>query len=249
VPTKIEKTDAVILKKYPFRETSLLLVLYTKDFGKIKGIIKGVRGPRGQLGSFPEILTLNRIVFYESKRKEIFYISQCDLVDLFKNIRVDLERIGYATYFAELTDVVSPLRDKNEELFTLLLNSLNLLCSTASAKRITRIFEIKLLLILGLMPALDGCVQCGKKTGSDVKFSLKSGGLLCKACTSFDREAANISAGTVNFIKHIGRTPYEKTSRVKVSKEVGEEVEHILRKFLDIHIDKKLKTLEFLKKI
>lgn len=245
----IQKTDAIILRRYPFRETSLLLILYTKDFGKIKGIIKGVRGPRAQFGSFSEILTLNRIVFYESKKSELFYITQCDLLDLFQNIRMDLERTGYANYLAELTDAASAFGDKNEDLFNLLLNGLRLLCSEASAKRITRIFEIKLLLILGLMPALEGCVQCGKKTDAGARFSLTLGGLLCKNCAFSDRGAVDMSAGTINFIRHIGKAPLQRTSRVKVSKKVGQELEHILRKFLDVHIDKRLRTLDFLRKI
>lgn len=246
---KIQKTDAIILRSYPLRETSLLLVLYTRDFGKIKGVIKGVRGPRAQSGSFPEILTLSRIVFYESKRSEFFYITQCDLLDIFQKIRGDLERTGYATYLAELTDAASAFGDRNEEMFDLLLHGLNQLSGPASAKRVARIFEIKLLLALGLMPALDACIQCGHKADAGARFSLKSGGLLCKKCFYLDKAAIDISAGTVNFIKHIGKTPHEKTSRIKVSKKVGEELEDILRKFLDVHIDKKLKTIDFLKKI
>lgn len=246
---KIQKTDAIILRSYPLRETSLLLVLCTKDFGKIKGVIKGVRGPRAQFGSFPEILTLNRIVFYESKRSEFFYITQCDLLHIFQEIRGDLERTGYATYLAELTDAASVFGHRDEEMFDLLLNGLRLLSSPASAKRITRIFEIKLLLALGLMPALDACIECGHKADTCSRFSLKHGGLLCKKCLYLDKSAVDISPGTVNFIKHIEKTPYEKTSRIKVSKKVGEELEDILRKFLDVHIDKRLKTIDFLKKI
>jgi len=247
--TKIQKTDAIILKKYPLRETSLLLILYTKDFGKIKGVIKGVRGPRAQFGSYPEILTLNRIVFYEGKRKEFFYITQCDLLDHFRDMRMDLERTSYATYMAELAEATSVFGDKNEEFFELLLNGLRGLCSTASPKRITRIFEIKLLILLGLMPTLDGCAHCRGKAQGEVKFSLLSGGLLCKSCFSSDKAAIDISAGTVKFIKYIEKAELKKTSRVKVSKEVGEEVEDVLRRFLDAHIEKKLKTIDFLKKI
>lgn len=245
----IRTADAIILRKYPFRETSLLLILYTKEYGKIKGIIKGIRGPRGQFGSFPEIFTLNKVVFYESKRREFFYVTECSLIDLFQNIRLDLERTGYATYLVELTDAASPFNDKNEELFDLLLNSLRLLCSSGSAKRITRIFEIKLLLILGLTPALDSCMQCGRGAERGAKFSFRLGGLLCQSCHSFDKAATDISPGTVNFISHIEKTPHERTPRIKVSKKVGQELEYILRRFLDMHIDKKLKTLEFLRKI
>lgn len=245
----IQKTSAIILRRYPLRETSLLLVLYTKDFGKIKGVIRGIRGPRGQSGSFPELFTLNKIVFYEAKRKEFYYINECDLIDPFQKIRQDLERTGYASYIAELTDVTSTFADKNEELFGLLLNSLRMLCEPISAKRVARIFEIRLLLLLGLMPEFNRCIQCSNKTGPKAKFSFRLGGLLCQNCAPADKEAGDILQGTVNFITHIEKSPYNKMSRIKVTKQVGEELEFILRKFLDMHVEKELKTVEFLKKI
>jgi len=245
----IRKTDGIILRRYPLRETSLLLILYTKDFGKVKGVIKGIRGPRAQFGSFPEILTLNRIVFYEGKKRDFFYISQCDLIDLFGNIRSDLVRTGYASYIIELTEAVAPFNDKNEDLFTLLFNSLKLLCTSGSAKRVARIFEIKLLLILGLMPAMNSCIQCGKKPEPGVKFSVKLGGLICKGCSANDKAALEVLPGTINFIAHIEKSSYKRASMIKVSKKVGEEVENILRRFLDVHIDRRLKTRDFLEKI
>jgi DNA repair protein RecO (recombination protein O) len=245
----IQKTDAIILRRYPLRETSLLLFFYTKDFGKIKGVIRGIRGPRGQFGSFPEIFTLNKIVFYASRKREYVYLTECDLVDLFKNIRLDLERTGYASYIIEMVDATSMFHDTNKVLFQLLVDSLHALCGPGSARRIARIFEIKLLLILGLMPAVDRCLQCGKAVNSGTRFSFKLGGLLCRNCDAADRAAVDILPGTINFIYHIEKASYQKATRVKVSKQVGEEVESILRKFLDIHIDKKLKTLDFLKKI
>jgi DNA repair protein RecO (recombination protein O) len=148
-----------------------------------------------------------------------------------------------------MVDATSMFHDANAALFALLLDSLRALCGSASPRRIARIFEIKLLIILGLMPAVDRCLQCGKSVNSGTRFSFKLGGLLCHHCNAADNAAVGISPGTINFIHHIEKASYQKATRVKVSKQVGEEVERILRRFLDIHVDKRLKTLEFLKKI
>lgn len=246
----IQKSQAILLRRQNLRETSLILTFYTKDFGKIKGIVRGVRGPHAQYGgSCLEIFAHDEMVFYERKRSEYYTVSQCDLLEFFFPIRESLERLAYATYMIELLDSVTNLADKNVEVFELLLNSLKLLSGESSPKRVTRIFEIKLLHQLGLMPELGHCANCANAIQAKGSFSLRAGGLLCEACIASDKEALSIMPGTVRFIEHIRSSSFEKVARVKVSAAVGKELEYILRKFLDYHIERHLKTLEFIKEI
>jgi len=246
----IQKSEAVVIRSQDLRETSLILTFYTKDFGKIKGIVRGVRGPHAQYGGGSlEIFAHDEIVFYERKKSDIFTISQCDLVDFFNPIRESLERLAYANYIIELLDSVTSLGDKNNEVFELLINSIRLLSGDASAKRVARIFEIKLLALLGLMPTLETCAFCGKKADASAKFSVANGGLICKACLGNDANALPIMAGTVKFIEHIRALPFEKVERIKVANTVGKELEYILRQFLDYHIERRLKSLDFLREI
>ncbi len=239
-----------MLRRQDLRETSLIITFYTRDFGKMKGIVRGVRGHRAQFGGASlEIFAHDGIVFYERKKGDIFTISQCDLLEFFSRAREDLERLASAAYMIELLDSVTTLGDKNTDVFSLILNSLKMLSGDASPKRVARIFEIKLLSLIGLMPALDQCANCGGVTNSVSRFSFRNGGLVCKKCVNVDRNAVPILQGTVKFIEHIRSYPFEKVARVKVASEVGRELEHILRKFLDYHIERRLKTVEFLKAI
>ena len=247
----IQKSQGIVLRRQDLRETSLILNFYTKDFGKIKGIVRGVRGPHAQYGGGSlEVFAYDSIVFYERKTSEFYTISQCDLLEFFNPVRESLERLAYATYIIELLDSVTALADKNQDVFELLLNSLKLLSGQSSAKRVTRIFEIKLLSLLGLMPSLSLCANCGQPIpDSGMRFSIHHGGLICRTCFDKAPDAQPILPGTVKFIEHIRSSPFEKVERVKVAAKVGEELEAILRKFLDYHIERRLKTVEFLKEI
>ena len=120
----IIETDAILLKKTELRETSFLLDFYTKESGKIKGVIKGVRSPQPQFSALYEIFTLDRISFYERKNKDIYIIAQCELLDFFSGLRKDLERLGYAAYYAELINETCGIGEKNEDIFELLLEIL-----------------------------------------------------------------------------------------------------------------------------
>jgi len=258
----IQKSEGVLLRRQDLRETSLILTFYTRDFGKIKGIARGVRGTRPAVcfsGGSLEIFARDEVIFYDRRRSEFSTISQCDLLEFFNPIRESLEKLSYAIYIAELLDSVTSLDDKNSEVYELLLNSLALMAGEsnpahgivggASAKRVARIFEIKLLSLLGLMPTLDLCASCGKRPEAGVKFSLRHGGLICRDCLASDRAALAILPGTAKFIEHIRSLPFEKVARIKVTPQVGRELEGILRKFLDYHIERRLKTLDFIRAI
>lgn len=246
----IKTSDAILLKKQELRETSLFMTFYTKESGKIYGVMKGVRGQRGQYGISPQLFSLNEIVFYERKDKDVFIVSQCELKEFFASIREGLEQTSYAMYFIELVNSLTPTGEKNEKMFELLENCLRLLDGTASARRTARIFEIKLLALIGLMPSLSRCVLCGSaKMASQPRFSFKDGGVLCEACAAKEKTSFPISTGTLNFIDHINRSEWGLIPRIKVSMDVGRQVEETLRRFLNYHLHINPRSLEFMKKV
>ena len=149
----------------------------------------------------------------------------------------------------ELLDSVTTLGDNNREVYDLLLNSLRLLSGQASAKRVARIFEIKLLGLLGLMPNLRECANCGGQPGVNPRFSLHHGGLICKQCLDTDKMAVSILPGTVKYMEHIRSSSFDRAAMVRVSSEVGKDLERALRRFLDYHIERRLKTVQFIKDI
>jgi len=246
----VQKTRGFILRREEIRETSLLLTIYTRDFGKLKCISKGVRTPGEKFISAYELFTLDDIVFYERKKKGFYLLSQCELVNFFPEVRSSLDRLSYATYFVELLNYVTQLGDENFKLYELMLNCMELLSSNASPKRVSRIFEIRLLTLLGLMPRLKTCVNCDRVLEKGkARFSLSSGGALCERCFAKDRKAQSILAGTINFIRDIEDLPFNRIKHIKVTKRVGGEVERLLKSFINYHLDIRPKSMAFMEKI
>ena len=244
-----QNAEGIILRKYYLRETSYVLVVFTKEFGKIRGVIKGVRVPYPQFGGNFEIFTQCQLLFYRKRKKSMDLITQCEALDFFLPARKDIERLTYANYFIELINIVTGDYDVNEELYRVLLESLRMLASGASSKRVSRIFELKLLGTVGLSPQLDECVECGAPVEGKGYFSVKSGGMLCPGCRKRDEASLRLSLGTVNFMRKIQLSDMVKTARIKVSKEVGKETEKILKSFLRQHISAPVKSLGFLEQL
>ena len=246
----IHKSEAIVVRSRDLRETSLILTFYTKDFGKINGVVKGARTSHAQFGGGAlEPFAHDEIVFYERKRSNLFLVSQCDLIDFFYAIRSDLERIAYASYLLELLDSLTPAGDTNPDIFELLVKSLTFLSGKASPRRVARVFEIRLVKLLGLMPVLASCVSCSGSDLKDARFSFRLGGLVCKKCSAADKLSHFILPGTVEFIKRVETSNFDMVTRIKVSERVGRELEPLLRKVLDYHIERRLNTVTFIKSI
>jgi len=151
----IQKTEAILLKKKDLRETSLILRFFTKDFGKIDGVVKGARGSRPRSDISPIFFSLDHVVFYEKKRGGFSIISQCDAQEVFLNILKEWARASSAYYMLELVDVFTEPGGKSEEVFEALYNGFKSLDNGKEAGGITRLFEIKLLAALGFWPGAE----------------------------------------------------------------------------------------------
>ena len=250
----IQKTQAIILNNQNFRESSLIATFYTKDFGKIRGLVKGIRRPKLRYGSRLEPFSFNNIVFYEKRKSDFCIIAQCDRLYSFNNFQKDLEKAAYASYLVELIDAVTSLGDANRALFELLFNSLELFSSENDIERIVRIFEIRLLDLSGFMPRLDCCVCCGKKIFLQKKtppprFSHSLGGLICGGCFAQDKAALPISAGSIASLEYIESMEWRRVLHFKITSTIRDELEEILGGFLSLHLEREFKSLEFLEKV
>lgn len=242
-----QSLEGIILRKYYLRETSFILVIFTKEFGKIKGVIKGVRDPYPQFAGNFEPFTRCRFLFYKKKKQQMDLITHCETLDYFSSVKKDIERLTYANYFIELVDNVTAANDPNERLYDSLAGSLRLLGTESSPKRASRIFELKILSALGLTPQVEACVLCGALAQTGAVFSAALGGLVCSECSNRAVEGSMpISLGAVNFMSKIIGCDMEKASRIKVSGQVGRETQEALASFLEYHVGRASRSMSFL---
>ncbi|HDZ76802.1 MAG TPA: DNA repair protein RecO [Candidatus Omnitrophica bacterium] len=240
------KAEALVIRKFDFRETSIIVEFFTREFGRLKGILKGIRSNPKKFGSTLEPFSCNEIVFYRSRNSEIHLVSQCDLRDNFLEIRSDLKKINLASFFMELTSALLAPEDKHEEVFELALSCLKDMSLAADPARIINIAQIKLLKLSGFKPHFDSCVLCDSKIDEYAKFSTAFGGLLCFKCAYRDSNRHAVLKGTVASIRHIEKSDWQNSQRLGLSPLVKEELDMMLNRFVLFHLEKKLKTARFI---
>ena len=113
----IQKSEAILLSKRDVRETSAITLFFTKEFGKIKGLIKGVRGPEAKFGLYLSEFAKYDIVYYEKRKGDAYLTTQCDLKDAYLEIAQDLDKRLNAYYVLELVDKFTAQDEKNTDIY------------------------------------------------------------------------------------------------------------------------------------
>jgi DNA repair protein RecO (recombination protein O) len=245
----ILRTEAIVLKKWDLRETSLLVNFYTRDFGKISGELKGIRSEPEKFASTLETFSHNDIIFYQKRNSSVHLVSQCDLKNNFSNIRQDLSRINTAASIVELLEEIMPQEDKNEEIFELALEALSELALSNYTDKISTIFKIKILSLSGFRPHLDSCVSCASESEAFTKFSLSLGGLLCPRCNRKDLQARTIYRGTIATIMHIEKNDFKANLKLGMNPQIKKELDLVLNGFLNYHLGRELKSQKVIDKL
>lgn len=242
----ILKSEAIVLKSFDFRETSRIVTFFTKEYGKVKGILKGIRKDPKKFGSQVDKFSVNDIVYYQHRNSDLHLVSQCDLRAYFFEIRKDLKKTMAASYILELVDAIMPAEEKNVEVYALMNDYLLSLETALDVGKLVHMFQVKILLYSGFKPHLDSCLDCRKKIAGQARFSLNKGGLICNLCESSDHNATLISPGAVASILHIERSNWPHCLRLTLSGAIKKELKYVLNNFLVFHLERRLKTTKYL---
>ncbi len=245
----IEKAQALVLRKYDFRETSLIVDFYCREFGKISGLLKGIRTDPEKFASNLEVFSLNEIVFYRKNNSSLHLVSQVDKIQNFTGIRQNIEKTALASFMVELVASVMQPEDKNEDIYSLAANCLKELETNYNPAKIATIFKIKMLALSGFKPHFDSCISCSSKIMTQSKFSMVHGGLLCTNCCHKDSSSRSIFRGTIATILHIERNDFRSSLNLGMNPEIKKELDVILNSFLNFHLGKELKSQKVINKL
>ena len=205
----INKTEAIVLNRRDFRETSVIADFYTRDFGKMTGLLKGIRQEPAKFASTVEPFSYNEIIFYQKRNSALHLVSQCDLRQDFYNLKKDLSKLSLCSIIAEMTNEIMAPEDKNESVFNLTLDTLREIEASNNPHKITLLFKIKMLALSGFKPHFNSCVSCGVKINGESKFSTSLGGLLCLKCFKKDSSARQIFRGTIATVLYIQKNDFK----------------------------------------
>jgi DNA repair protein RecO (recombination protein O) len=178
----------------------------------------------------------------------MYKVSQSDIIKSFYNISYDIEAFSYASYITKLVEDSVFENQTNNRLFILLAQTLHLYSTLdIDYKYITRAFELKFLEYIGYKPIVSKCANCKNTKLENGMFNIHEGGVLCKDCQNKFENNLKIDQTTIKLMDYILNNDILTCNKAKVSKYITNELEKILRMYMQNYLDNlNLKSLYLL---
>lgn len=201
-----EKTTGIVLRVIAFSETSCIVTLFTREFGKITTMAKGARRPKSPFEAALDVLAICRIVFLDKSSGAMGLLTEAKLERRFRSATRNLSQLYAGYYVVELLNTLNDEGDPHPDLFDYAVATINLIDSRETCEdqlsQILLRFELKTLELLGHLPMLTKCVSCGreKTTLTRVSFGLNLGGILCQSCRRGESNIVSLSSDGLQFL-------------------------------------------------
>jgi DNA repair protein RecO (recombination protein O) len=190
------RCEGIVLKTHALGDTSLIVVVYTREHGLLKLVAKAARRAPSRFGYALEPLSRSRFVVYHKPDRDLHLVSQAEVLEPTGSRLSDLTRLAHAQAALELIDRLVWGEEPHAELFDLLAATLRGMTAepAPSLPALTLAFQLQVAGLLGYRPRLDACAGCGEAISRRRLFSPARGGLLCDRCADAEAGAVTLSA-------------------------------------------------------
>jgi DNA repair protein RecO (recombination protein O) len=244
----VYKAEAIVLRQQMLGESDRIVTLFTREYGKLRTVARGVRRSTSRLAGRIEPFTQARMLLARGRTLDV--IAQAEIVEPFPGIRSDLLRSACASYVVELVERGVPERDRHEDVFVLIIDALEDLerAREDDAEMAAVKFAVRLASLLGYQPETATCVECGRHLPHTLgpagawAFSPLSGGALCPACRPQDAEAVSVSPGVLAACDYLVRVPARRSDRLRIPPIQRSELAKMVQLHLEHRLEAKLRS-------
>lgn len=243
------KSRSIIIKNIDYRDADKLVTLFSEKEGKIRAIAKGIKKPNSSLRPCVQPF-VHTLLFYTSSR-ELGLITQGRVLDFYSNIRDEINLSLNIMYLMELLDKSLMENVPMPQLYNATLQLLNILNEPNAAFNplLFRYFEMVLLKELGYRPVLERCVICGESVANINYLSISEGGIVCSVCDGQAGNKISISPESLAILKLLSCANMNTLNRVKTSDRTLKQIELILEKYLEYHLERKFKVKDTIRSL
>lgn len=197
-----DKARAVVIRSVPFGETSAVVTLFTREFGKVRALAKGAWRPKSAFDGALDLLSSCQVLVLRKQRGGLDLVTEAFLERRFR-VASSLLAVHAGMYVAELLDALTADADPQPETFDAADTALARLSGhrgpDAVVWPIVVGLEMATLRAAGQLPALSRCAECGERppVAARQAFGMLDGGLLCPRCRRGRRSVVSLSAATL----------------------------------------------------
>ena len=240
-------SETVVLRTWPVHESDLIVSLFSREHGRIKGIAKAALKSRKRFGGALEPMTVARAWFVQRPKQELVRLDQLEIVRSPLSAPVDAVRLTVLSFFAELLDQALPEHDPQETIFRLVVSVLGQTTVVQPWMPLTY-FQLWMTRLMGLLPDIAHCTTCGETLHDDeVSFNNYADGLFCHLHTN--GSASGLSPDSWQLAMRMLRSPVSAFAGEPWNRRRGQDLRRFTLQSLERHLERKLRTAEALARL
>jgi len=218
-----EKARAIVIRTFPFGDTSCVVTLFTREYGKLRALAKGAWRPKSGFDAALDLLSICQVLVLRKSSDALDLVTEACLEHRFRVGRSQAAFLG-GMDVAELLDALTADGDPQSELFDVAHATLRTLSaprhahdqdaianelSDSHVRALVTHTELAVLRLVGHAPALVRCAECRGPIANGVRFAfgMLDGGVLCEQCRRGKLAVVSVSSDCLAALRLLAAAP------------------------------------------
>ena len=240
------KTDGLVVRQVNYKDNDQILTVLTKEHGLMTLKARGVRSRSSRLKGACQLLAYSEFTVFENRG--FHTIDEANAIQMFPELRTDIELLSLASYFAQVAEVLSQEDMPNPELLSLTLNALYALCRRLCTPELVKAaFELRAACLGGYTPELSGCAVCGDPEPD--RFDVRGGILCCASCSAGEGLRLPVSPGSLAAMRYLVSCDAKRLFSFRLEGRAVKELCDLAETYLQTQLERGLYTLDCYKSL
>ena len=242
----LEKVEGIIIRTQDYGETHIIATLLTDRLGKIGVIARGAKKPKSRMSAVSQLFIHGQYLVRVGKGLGV--LEQGEVIESHRKIREDIFLTAYASYIAELTNILLDEKRQHYQVFQQFLMVFKGLIDQKDPLVLTIIYELQLYNIAGFAPTLDTCQNCQQKDKISA-FSIREAGVICQRCLAVDPNYIALNQRQLKLLQLFAEVDLGNIGNISVKEENKRLIQKILEQYYDSYGGFALKSRRFLNQL
>lgn len=240
------KTDGLVVRQVNYKDNDQILTVLTKEHGLMTLKARGVRSRSSRLKGACQLLAYSEFTVFENRG--FHTIDEANAIQMFPELRTDIELLSLASYFAQVAEVLSQEDMPNPELLSLTLNAFYALCRRLCTPELVKAaFELRAACLGGYTPELSGCAICGDPEPD--RFDVRGGILCCASCSAGEGLRLPVSPGSLAAMRYLVSCDAKRLFAFRLEGRAVKELCDLAETYLQTQLERGFYTLDFYKSL
>jgi DNA repair protein RecO (recombination protein O) len=238
--------EAIVLRTWPFHEADLLVSLFTREQGRVKGVARHAMKSRKRFGGALEPATHVRAHYTERPKQELVRLDSFEILWSPLSAPVDVLRLAGMQLVVEVLEEAMPELAVEDNVFRLAMTVLQGIGPRAEGQVDSvwlpvTYFCLWMNRLMGWWPELGHCAACGLDLrGEEVWWSPTADGVTCKD----DRRPGSraLSAESVAESYRMGRSSLAELAGEDWAEQRAADLRAFAVGVLERHLERRLRS-------